>query len=108
MGKDILGSFHVPQHLLDKAAAYVAPVVNKPKPKAKPTPPPTTMKVIHGGEWQTVTTYKGSNGSSVHTVEGRRLNSHDPVTLKCSCQGFRIQKKGFCKHTRLAQQEFDL
>lgn len=104
MGKDILGSFHVPKHLLEKAAAYVAPVVEKPKAK-----PATKSKqfAAYPGRWATIQTYRGSNGTSIHTVEGT-INNQGNVELKCSCQGFRIQKKGYCKHTKLARQEFDL
>lgn len=49
--------------------------------------------------WQVVAQYTGSNGSSVHTVES------DGKNYRCTCQGFRIHKRGHCKHTTRAQEE---
>lgn len=100
MAKDILGGFNIPSHLMEKAKAYVAPKAPS-KPKTAKTP-----KVILTNGWRKITTYKASKGSAAHTVEARL--GITSAELKCSCQGFRIQKKGYCKHTKLAQKEFDL
>lgn len=44
--------------------------------------------------WSVVKRFKTKSSDSVHTVE-----QNEDGDLKCSCQGFRIQKKGYCKHT---------
>jgi hypothetical protein len=49
--------------------------------------------------WTVVDTFESSNGKSVHTV-----SQNEEGELKCTCQGFRIQKKGFCKHTKLVEE----
>lgn len=49
--------------------------------------------------WHVVATYGSSSGSAVHTVES------DGKEYRCTCQGFRIYKRGYCKHTRLAKEE---
>jgi len=54
-------------------------------------------KMLDG--WSVVATYRSSSSSSVHTVE--RNGEH----YRCTCQGFRIFKRGYCKHTELAQEE---
>lgn len=45
--------------------------------------------------WQ----YRGSNGKSVHLVQ---RSTSDVYT--CTCPGFRIQKRGYCKHTQMAMK----
>lgn len=49
--------------------------------------------------WQTVATYRSSSSSAVHTVE------RNGELYRCTCQGFRIHKRGYCKHTQRAQEE---
>ena len=105
MAKDILGGFNIPSHLMARAAAYVPPKPKVVKPKVKPTTAKAS-KIILTNSWRKITTYKASKGTAIHTVEGRLGIS--VAELKCSCQGFRIQKKGFCKHTVKAKAEFGL
>lgn len=63
------------------------------------TPAELRTAVVHRLEgWQVVAEYEGSNGAR-HTVE-RNGNEY-----RCTCQGFRIRKRGYCKHTDWAKQE---
>lgn len=50
------------------------------------------VKVLQG--IRTVAQYRSSTGSSIHTVETDGEGGY-----KCTCQGFRIRKRGSCKHT---------
>jgi hypothetical protein len=43
--------------------------------------------------WRVAARIPASNGLSVHTVE---TDGHG--NYKCTCQGFRIQKRGTCRH----------
>jgi hypothetical protein len=73
-----------------------------PRKKAvKPTPEERAQvrdiaKQLEG--WTQVGQYLGSNGTSIHTVD----RYMDNKTFRCTCQGFKIHKRGECKHTRWA------
>lgn len=64
-----------------------------------PPPPPAPPAAPTGAGWRTVAVYPASNGTSRHTVE------RNGSKYRCTCQGFRIYKRGYCKHTKRAQQE---
>ena len=54
------------------------------------------VKKLEG--WEIAGTYRSATSDSVHTVE------RNGDQYRCTCQGFRIHKRGFCKHTELARQ----
>lgn len=109
--KDLLGSFVIPSHLLRQTQS-----------QAEPTKAPTVVEqvtqqiqdwTLQTGlteSWQVVEKFKGSSwGSGVrstHTVQARRM-SIGQLDFKCSCQSFRIQKKGRCKHTDIVRNGFE-
>jgi hypothetical protein len=112
MGKDILGGFHIPTHLLEKAKSFVAPKI----PEA-PVGSYTTVRMpfIVDGVKQTLVEYNASKGGAVHTVSvqsrtGTKVTDlnrvKEDVDFTCTCQGFKIQKKGYCKHTEQAAKDF--
>ena len=92
--RDRLGSFILPTHLMDAIRNYVPPALVQ--------TPEYTVDPTTGGVWIEIKTFKSTKGSSIHTVSRRGDE------LKCTCQGFRIQKKGSCKHTTLVAQELGL
>ena len=49
--------------------------------------------------WQVVAKYHSKSSDAVHTVE------QNGSEYRCTCQGFRIYKRGYCKHTKLAEQQ---
>jgi hypothetical protein len=93
--KDRLGSFILPTHLLDKINTYVPPTIS-------PMTGEIENATFSGDVWQAVETFQSTKGNSIHTVS-RRGNE-----LKCTCQGFRIQKKGACKHTLFVAKKLGL
>lgn len=93
--KDSLGGFIIPPHLLEAAAKYA-------------TENPTTAggifdtRITSTDDWSTVKVIKSSSSDATHRVL-RKGNE-----LRCTCQGFKIGKKGFCKHTKLVAKELGL
>jgi hypothetical protein len=90
---DRLGGVIIPDFLFEKVKDYVPPArVETPEPV-----------VIDGpADWMLVKTFNSSKGSSVHRVEQKGRE------LRCTCQGFRIGKKGYCKHTEMVKKELGL
>lgn len=105
MAKDLLGFINIPDHLLARAAEFKPP---KPKVKLKATTVAPTKKNPNNltGDWKLIESVKASNGTSIHKISGRIVKGK--TELQCSCQGFRIQKKGYCKHTKAAMAKYDL
>ncbi len=92
--RDRLGGVNIPDYLFEKIKDYVPPPA-----KVEPERP----KIDFGpADWTLVKTFNSSKGSSVHRVEQKGRE------LRCTCQGFRIQKKGYCKHTELVKRELGL
>lgn len=92
---DKLGGVTIPDFLIDKVKEYVPPV--KPTKKSEPS-----RHDDGPADWTLVKTFKSSKGNSVHRVEQKGRE------LRCTCQGFRIQKKGYCKHTEHMKRELGL
>jgi hypothetical protein len=95
MPNDHLGTFEIPENILAKIRDIPEAVAAKVAAE-KPVP---TMS----GDWMLVRTFKASKPRPdgifpFHTVEARWHN--DSVEYRCSCQGFKIGKKGFCRHTK--------
>jgi hypothetical protein len=90
---DRLGGVIIPDFLLDKVKEYVPPV---------PTNIPEPVVIDGPADWTLVKTFNSSKGNSVHRVEQKGQE------LRCTCQGFRIQKRGFCKHTEQVKKELGL
>lgn len=93
--KDHLGTVVITTEMLEAARNW------------RPTITPVTVtspSSIQTGplDWTVVQTFNASKGSSIHTVE-RKDND-----LKCSCQGFRIRKLGYCKHTEIVKKQLGL
>jgi hypothetical protein len=59
----------------------------------------TAVKHLLEG-WTTVAQYSSESSNSIHTVESDGAGAY-----RCTCQGFRIHKRGFCKHTQRAKDE---
>lgn len=58
-------------------------------------------QVLHALDgWTVVARYRSESSDSIHTVE-----SDGAGGFRCTCQGFRIHKRGYCKHTQRAQAE---
>jgi hypothetical protein len=53
--------------------------------------------------WTVVAQYRSESGSAVHTVESNGSGTENGY--RCTCQGFRIHKRGHCKHTDRARVE---
>ena len=92
MFHDNLGGVFIPEHLIALAQKYVPDV--KPNENGKFDPGPTI--------WTLVKTFNSSKGNSTHRVE-RKENE-----LRCTCQGFKIQKKGYCKNTKQVAKELGI
>jgi hypothetical protein len=60
--------------------------------------PFAVARILDG--WQVVARYAGSDGTSVHTVEADGEGHY-----RCTCRGFVIHKRGFCRHTDRARRE---
>ena len=86
--RDELGAFHIPPDLMERIRDYVPPA-----PKFDKDTPWEVETDDGPTDWTLVETFNSSNGFSVHRVERKRNE------LRCTCQSFRIQKKGRCKHT---------
>jgi len=91
--RDNLGHFYIPPHLLELSEKYV-PEQSTYEQVFAPDPGPAV--------WTVVKSFKASKGTATHTVE-RKGNE-----LKCSCQSFRIQKTGSCKHTVAVADELGI
>jgi SWIM zinc finger len=92
--KDNLGGIFIPAHLLELAEKYVPDVKSDQAGKLDPGP----------DNWMVVRTFNssGTGKPGVHRVE-RKGNE-----LRCTCQGFKIQKKGYCKHTKQVALELGI
>ena len=90
--KDNLGGIFIPAHLLEIAEKYVPDV--KPDENNRFDPGPDN--------WMLVKTFNSASSMAVHRVE-RKGNE-----LRCTCQGFKIQKKGYCKHTKQVALELSI
>lgn len=91
--RDNLGVFKIPNHLLEKVMNYV------PSEERKSSP---FDSVDQSDTWQLVKTIKSTTSMSTHRIE-RRGNE-----LRCTCQGFKIGKKGYCKHTQQVAKELGI
>jgi len=99
MFKDGLGGFKIPEHLLKKAEEYSPPVVED--DAVYPYYADDYSEELPG-DWTVVKSFNASKGNSIHRVE-RKGND-----LRCTCQGFRIRKLGYCKHTEIVKKELGL
>jgi hypothetical protein len=119
MPDDALGKFQIPHNLLEKSQeararlrereaqeradeASVAAQAKRMADASDAQDVPFT-----GGEkapvgWTFIKKVKGTPGKNgarpQHTIEYMR-NLFGDVKLRCTCQGFKIGKKGSCKHT---------
>lgn len=107
MPKDELGHFAIPDEMLEILASQEYQELVEAL-ESQPEPEPER---VFSANWTPLVTYNGTKTSSgkvpVHTVEIRQWHTGG-IELKCTCQGFRIQKKGSCKHTDRAMEEFKL
>jgi hypothetical protein len=93
---DLLGPCHIPDKLFEISEKY-----QPPEPAFDDGTPWQTSD--NGPDaWTLVETFNSSKGNSVHRVE-RRYNE-----LRCTCQGFRIGKRGHCKHTDIVKQKLGI
>lgn len=107
MPKDELGHFAIPDEMLEILASQeYQELVEALESQPEPTP-----ELLFPAEWTPLTRYNGTMTGSgkvpVHTVEIRQHHTGE-IELKCTCHSFRIQKKGSCKHTDRAMEEFKL
>lgn len=109
---DRLGKFSIPDRLLRQAQARAQEATAEAK-TAKAQIDQAAAPVSRfpfPGEWSDVAQFKGSNGTSIHTVSVRAdvtTPSPEEIEVRCTCQGFRIQKKGRCKHTDRVREDIE-
>lgn len=92
--RDNLGTFYIPDHLWEKTANYV--------PEKSVVQDEFDALFEDTKTWSVVKVIKSTSSNATHRVE-RRGNE-----LRCTCQGFRIGKKGFCKHTKEVAKELGI
>jgi hypothetical protein len=93
---DALGPVSIPDNLVEQVKSYVPPAESFDKGT------PWQVKSDGPNVWTLIEAFKASSGGHVHRVE-RRYND-----LRCTCQSFRIQKTGKCKHTEIVKQKLGL
>lgn len=105
MPKDELGHFSLPDKILDiLSSQQFEELVEVLETPAAVSP------ITYPAEWTLLTVYEGSprdGRRSKHTVDVCQLHTGE-IQLRCTCQGFRIHKKGYCKHTERAAEEFGI
>ena len=94
--RDNLGTFIIPDKLMERVMNYVPPV------EEDLSPADLFDEFADSDMWKLVKVIKSTSSNATHRVE-RRGNE-----LRCTCQGFRIGKKGYCKHTQQVAKELGI
>jgi hypothetical protein len=114
-GKDFIGHFHIPDHLIRLAQSQA---VQAPQPESPVEQVSSYLDRFDFVMWKSVKTFPSSNNKSIHTVSVRKQrypfgkkntpsSKAEYLEYKCTCQAFRIQKKGHCKHTDAVKAEIE-
>lgn len=101
---DKLGRFYIPDHLRKSIIEYTGSLDRGEfKPRSIDAQMPWSIEPDPGPNvWTVVKTLNSSSGNSIHTIE-RKFNE-----LRCTCQSFKIQKTGSCKHTEAVKAELNI
>lgn len=93
--RDSMGEFFIPEDLLKAAEAYVPP-----KDTSFQSQPEYQDLPV---DWVVVRIFASTSNAKVsHKVEQKGRE------FRCSCQAFKIQKRGFCKHTTQTKRELKI
>jgi hypothetical protein len=105
--KDLVGLFLIPDHLL-RLAQSQAPAQPKPTVVEQVVQQVTDWMEQFPRTWTTAAKIKGS-ANAIHHVELRRIwdGKNTFLEFRCTCQSFRIQKKGYCKHTIQVKEDLE-